>query len=214
MVDLSDPRDARVRLFRRWSENGFDELYVGLFCCVLSGILMGYSLPKTTFLGRNYVIIGPYLQAACMLAMALTIKKVRAKLIFPRTGYVVFRPAASRKWIFLIFLGLAVAQYGAFFWRRSLPDLSRAWGPAFGFIFAACLLWGGIAYRLPHFVWFAGLSLLLGGLTFAAGAKINGMIWVMLGIGLAMTLDGALRMKSFLRTHPVIETFHCEDHNG
>jgi hypothetical protein len=65
-----------------------------------------------------------------------------------------------------------------------------------------------VAYRLPHFVWLAGLSLLLGAVTFAARAKIDGVLWVMAGVGVAMALDGALRMKRFLRTHPVLEGQH------
>jgi hypothetical protein len=205
VTDLSDPREARIRSLRLWSENGIDELTVGLLMCVMGGIFLpGYSLSKTAFFGRNYAMFAPYLEAAFFLAMVLTLKKVRARLIFPRTGYVVFRPAASRIWIFVIFQGFAAAMVlGDIFWRSRLPDLSRAWGPGFGFVFAACLLWGGITYRLPHFIWLAGLSTLLGAVTFAAGAKIDGALWVMVGVGVAMAWDGAVRMKGFLRTHPV-----------
>jgi hypothetical protein len=210
VTDLGDPREARTRSLRLWSENGIDELTVGLLMCVLSAIFLPESsLSKATFLGRNYALFVPYLMAACFLAMVLTLKKVRAKLIFPRTGYVVFRPAVSRIWIFVVFQGFAAAMaLGAVYWRSSLPDLSRAWGPGFGFVFAACLLWGGITYRLPHFIWLAGLALILGGLAFAAGAKIDGALWVMVGVGVAMALDGALRMQRFLRTHPIVENHH------
>jgi hypothetical protein len=210
MTDLGDPIDARVRSLRQWSQNGIDELTVGLLMCVMGGIFLpGYALSKATFLGRNYAMISPYLEVACVLAMVLTLKKARAKFIFPRTGYVVFRSSGSRIWIFVAFQAFAAAMaLGAIFWRSSLPDLSHAWGPGFGFVFAACLLWGAIAYRLPEYIWLAVLALFLGGLAFAAGAKIDGALWVMAGMGLAMAFDGALRMKRFLRTHPVIEDHH------
>jgi hypothetical protein len=205
MKDLSDPGQARVHALRLWSENGLDELTVGLLMCLLGGIFLpGYSLSKATFLGRNYALLEPYLEAACFLAMVLTLKKARARLIFPRTGYVVFRPAVSRIWIFVVFQGFAaVMAVAAVFWRSRMPDLSRAWGPGFGLVFAACLLWGGIDYQLAQYIWLAGLSLVLGGATLAAGAKIDGALWVMAGVGIAMALDGAMRMKRFVRTPPV-----------
>jgi hypothetical protein len=194
MTDLSDPREARTRSLRVWSANGIDELTVGLLMSVIGGGLL---------------LIAPYFILVCALAVGLTLKKVKARLIFPRTGYVVFRPAPSRIWIFVAFQGLAAAMsVGTVYWRSGWPDLSRAWGPGFGFVFAVILLWGGVAYRLPHFLWLAGLSLLLGAVTFAARAKIDGVLWVMAGVGVAMALDGALRMKRFLRTHPVLEGQH------
>jgi hypothetical protein len=210
MTDLSDPREACTRSLRVWSENGLDELTVGLLMCVLGGIFLpGYSLSKMTFFGRNYAMMSPFLEAAFFLAMVLTLKKMRTRLIFPRTGYVVFRPAPSRIWIFVAFQGLAAAMsVGAVYWRSGWPDLSLAWGPGFGFVFALILLWCGVAYRLPHFVWLAGLSLLLGAVTFAARAKIDGMLWVMAVVGVAMALDGACRMKRFLRTHTMLEGQH------
>jgi hypothetical protein len=210
MKEIGDPGQARVHLLREWSQNGLDELTLGVLLCVLGGIFLpGYSLPKATFFGRNYGMIAPFLEAAFFLAMVLTLKKVRARLIFPRTGYVEFRPQAPRIWILLAFQGVAaVIAVAAVFWRSGLPDLSRAWGPACGFLFAACFWWGGITYRLPHFLWIAGMALLLGGVTFAAGAKINGAMWVFVGVGVVLSLDGAARMKRFVENHPIVEAQH------
>jgi hypothetical protein len=210
MKDLSDPGQARVHLVRLWSQNGLDELTLGLLLCVLGGIFLpGYLLPKATFFGRNYPMIAPFLEAAFFLVLVLTLKRVRATLIFPRTGYVEFRPSAPRIWTLLAFQGVAAAiAVAAVFWRSGWPDLSRAWGPGFGFIFAACFWWGGIAYKLPHFLWIAGIALLLGGLTFAAGTKINGAMWVIVGVGIVLSLDGAARMKRFIENHPIVEAQH------
>jgi hypothetical protein len=215
MTDPGDPRDARVRSLRQWSQNGIDELTVGLVMCVMGGGLLPRIWSSTArLLGENFAPFSPLILGACVLAIGWAVKKLRARLIFPRTGYVVFRPAVSRIWIFVAFQVFAGAMaLGAVFWKSSWPDLSRAWGPGFGFVFAACLLWGGIAYRLPEYVWLAVLALLLGALAFAAGAHIDGMLWVMMGMGLAMASDGALRMKRFLRTHPVVED-HGEVQHG
>jgi hypothetical protein len=200
------PGDAYVHPLQLWDENGFDELSVGLIFCVGGGsLLLGEWVSTARLLGENSPFIMPFLMLFT-LPLALTIKKVRARIVFPRTGYVLFRPTVPRKWIFLSFLVLgALLMLAEPLWRSTSPDLRRAWGPAFGFLFAACLAWGAIRYKMPHYLWLAGFSLLLGGATFAAGAKVEGAIWVMLGTGLAMASEGALRLKRFLRTHPVVE---------
>ena len=137
--------------------------------------------------------------------MVLTLKKVRARFIYPRTGYVVFRPAASRIWIAVAGQGIAAAMaLAAVYWRSSLPDLSRAWGLAAGLLFAACFFWGGVTYGLPYFNWLAALSLLLGAATLAAGAGIGGAMWVMGGMGVALATDGALRRPRFLKTYRIV----------
>jgi hypothetical protein len=206
MNDSSDPNEARVRSLRRWSENGLEEMTLGVLFCLFCGIFLpGYLLPNGTFLGQPYAIFSPYFLAACAVVMVLTLKKVRARFIYPRTGYVVFRPAASRIWIAVAGQGIAAAMaLAALHWRSSLPDLSRAWGPAAGLLFAACFFWGGVTYGLPYFNWLAALSLLLGVATLAAGAKIGGAMWVMGGMGVALATDGALRMQRFLKTHPIL----------
>jgi hypothetical protein len=213
MNDAVGPGDAYLNALQVWDENGFDELSIGLIFCVAGGaLLIGNWVSTAKLLGQNSPFILPILMLL-ILPLALTIKKVRARVVFPRTGYVLFRPTVSRKWIFLSFLALAAAQMIAeMLWRSTMRDLRSAWGPACGFLFAACLAWGAIRYKMPHYLWPAGLSLLLGGATFAAGAKVEGAIWVMLGTGLAMASEGALRLKRFLRTHPIAEN-RAEDHD-
>ena len=66
---------------------------------------------------------------------------------------------------------------------------------------------------MPRYLWLAGFSLVLGGVTFAAGAGTSGALWVMLAIGAAMALEGALRLQRFLRTHPIAEG-SGEDQHG
>jgi hypothetical protein len=205
MEDAIDPSGTRPRALHQWDENGFDELYGGLVFCVLCG-----SLPLGEWiLGRNFPMMVPFVMLACLSAIGFITRKARAKLVYPRTGYVVFRPRVPRKWIYLssLVLGLVpiIAQH---LWRPTMPDLSRAWGLGCGLFFAASFAWDAIQYKMPRYLWIAGLSLVLGGATFVAGAKQVGIMWVLAGVGLAMALDGALRMKRFWRTHPRIEEQH------
>jgi hypothetical protein len=207
--DPIDPASARLRSIGQWSKNGFDQLTVGLLMFVLGGIYP-YAALKMALLGPNYAMLGPFLLAALILPFVLITKRVRERVIFPRTGYVVFRPVVPRIWIMVLFGGLGVAQAIALaYWGFRLHDLGRMAGPAAGVLFAACALWGAITYKVPQYYWFAGLSLVLGAVTFLAGAKIEGAIWVMVGDGAALALDGALRMSRFLRTHPILEDHHA-----
>ena len=159
-------------------------------------------------LGENSPFIMPFLMLLT-LPVALAIKKARARFVYPRTGYVLFRPAWPRKWIFLSFLAFgAVLIIADLFWHSAM-HLSRAWGLACGLLSAACYAWGAITYGMWRYLWIAGLSLLLGAATFVAGVKGEGVIWVMLGTGVAMALEGALRVRRFLLTNPVVA-----DHRG
>ena len=126
------PIGTRLRAVRRWDDNGFDELSLGLLFCVTGG-----SLPLADWImGRSFPVVVPVVMGASTLAIGFVIKKLRATLLYPRAGYVVFRRAISRRWIFIFILG-----YGALFtvadslWR--LTHFGRAWGPASGILFAA-----------------------------------------------------------------------------
>jgi hypothetical protein len=209
MEDLGNPGGVRIRSIRQWGENGFDQVTVGLLMSVLGGIYP-YAALRMALLGPNYAMLGPFLLAALILPFVLITKRVRERVIFPRSGYVVFRPVVPRIWIIALFGGLGVAQAIALaYWGLRLHDLGRMSGPAAAVLFAVCALWGAITYEVPQYYWFAGISLVLGAVTFLAGAKIEGAIWVMVGDGASLALDGALRMSRFLRTHPILEDHHA-----
>ena len=81
-------------------------------------------------------------------------------------------------------------------------------GPMVALIFTACFVWGVIEYKIGHFIWFAVIALGMGVVTYLADAKIAGAMWVLVAIGIPMTFSGALQMRRFVRTHPVIENHH------
>jgi hypothetical protein len=205
LVDLC----PAVRSLRKVYFNGLDELVLGLFFCAISGTSwLGFSMVGSES-WRKYSMIAMYLPAVCSFAMALTLKTLRAKLIFPRTGYVEFRPPGSRKWVMFVLmfvgLGLIATIFAVTSGALQMPDMSRVTGPAASLVFGACFVPLGITYKLPRFFWLAGWSLILGAVTYVTDARVEGVMWVMVGIGAAMAGSGAIRLRGFLGTHPIIE---------
>jgi hypothetical protein len=202
--------DGKARVGRLGFESGLEEAVLGLYGCALGVILLpALALPKATLFGQHYAMIAPHFQTACTLAMAVTLKTLRTKLIFPRTGYVVFRPPKSWIWMMAIVLGLVVtiALAAAFSWSL-FDDIGRLLGTALALVMVGCFVSWGVTYRMPHFLWLGGWALVLGIVAYILAPGIDGMLWEMIGIGVAMALSGAVRLKRFLKTHPVIEADH------
>lgn len=207
MSDLIDPGQARERSLRQAFEDGVEEIYIGLFSLVMgAAYLVFFTLPKGSTIAQIGSFAGSALQFGLILTLVAIRKKVKASYVFPRTGYVVFRRAKWETWMVCLFgtvaLGIAVAVT---IWRSLLPDLTSVAGPLFAVAWAGCFFWAGIAYQYPHMNWLAAFSLLLGVVTYVAGAGAKGMLWVMLGVGMALALSGALRFRNFLKTRPIIE---------
>jgi hypothetical protein len=76
--------------------------------------------------------------------------------------------------------------------------------PVVSVVFALSLGIPGWRYKLPHMIWLAGFSLALGALMYSLhrgfGESICGM---MIGLGIAMALAGALRLSKFVASHPL-----------
>jgi len=210
-----DPNIAQQRSIHRAFEDGVEELYIGLFALVMGGVyLVSFKLPKGSTLSQIMAMGASFFQIAFVLTMVAARKKVKAAYVFPRTGYVTFRRGKGQTWMVVAFgiasLGIALATL---VWRSSIPDLSRIAGPVSALVMASCLLWGGVKYHFPHMNWLAAYSLLLGAATYFMDARSAGMLWVMLGVGLALALAGAVRFRIFLKTRPIIQA-HAISEDG
>jgi hypothetical protein len=217
MSDLIDPGKARERSLRQAFEDGVEEIYIGLFSLVMgTANLVFFTLPKGSTIGQIGSFAGSAVQIALILTLVAVRKRVKAAYVFPRTGYVVFRRGKWETWMVWLFgTGALTIALAATIWRSLLPDLTSVAGPLCAGVWAGCFFWCGIAYKYPHTNWLAAFSLLLGGVTYGAGAQAKGMLWVMLGVGMALALSGALRFRSFLRTRPIIPADAIgEDHHA
>jgi hypothetical protein len=74
-------------------------------------------------------------------------------------------------------------------------------------IFAGALLAGALRYRVLRFMWLAVLSLGLGAFAYLHHAHGEGALWVISGLGFAMTSARAWQLKRFPRDTPRAESF-------
>jgi len=199
MNDLTNPAEAQTFIHRRWNENGLEELILGLFASTIGSIYLTHLFASVPWL--------PLL--VCAFGMSYARRKLSAKMIFPRTGYVVWRPSETRMRVLWALVAVLLLTAGLLaFWGSSLPGASRAMGPMIALIFTACFVWGAVEYKITHFILFAVIALGMGVVTYLADAKIAGSMWVLVAIGIPMAFSGALQMRRFVRTHPVIGDHH------
>jgi hypothetical protein len=136
-------------------------------------------------------------------------KKVKQAYVVPRTGHVVYCQGKNKRWLIAGFGLAAVAlAAGLAIWNAHVPDLRPVAGLIVGLIMGTGFLWAGVTYRFPHLNWIGVLALLLGLATYFASTGITGMVWVLFGVGAAVALSGAVRFRTFLKTHPIVEARH------
>ena len=190
----------------------------GLMMLGTGGVFfVGYMLPRRSALGKMFSMAGPLLWIAVSLSTSWGLKRLKERVIAPRGGYVAFRQSEGRHrtWIVaLAALGAAVIAgtvtlfldlNSRFANRFAGIELERLIGPGFALCFAFCYVVGGWRYRLPHMVWFSAFSLVLGAWVYRIDAGMQGLLWIMVGLGGAMAVTGAFRLRSFLQANPRIE---------
>lgn len=113
-----DRIQQRVR--RYWADDGLAEMAAGGLC-IFIGLLSfaEASAPPGSSLARILAIGLPVLTIAGILLVGRVIGEVKARLTYPRTGYVAYRgtPAARR-----VLAGLASGMIGA-----AMVNLLRSW---------------------------------------------------------------------------------------
>jgi hypothetical protein len=195
--DLIDLRNQYTRSIRRSLDVGIDELFFGLVGMVTAAC---FFVPHG---GRSGWMFNPGLIPLILIAwVRLARKKINDTYIFPRTGYVIFRPTESSLWVEACVVAGALIVSGILLAFVSVSNVS---GPLSALLIAGAFVWGGRFFRFPHLNWLAGFSLALGAATKMAGAKTSGLLWVVLGVSAALVVSGTIRFRIFLKTHPVMQ---------
>ncbi len=190
------------RTKRYWYDDGLAEMAGGLiFLCVgllflAEGVLESRGGRELSTLGLPVVLIGGGMLSRWLLSVA------KAKLVYPRTGYVSYRRAGKRRALTGALAGATAGALGAV-----LPLLtgSHDWLPALaGVLIGIAWAWLGHAVAVSRFYLLGVVSAAIG---LAAGWAHLGEVWggaLYFGLqGLATIASGALALRSYwLKTRP------------
>jgi len=191
------------RPVRYWNRDGLTELMLGLLMMVSGGVfLVAHALPKGSSFSQVWAFAAPVLWGGSALALKRGMFKLKEQLTFPRGGYVALPEPSTAYWVSALAAVVLVGGGYALIGRGELERWAWLAGPGIAMVFAVALLIGGLQYKLPHLLWLAAFSLLLGAWIWRLRAGFDGGLWVMVWLGGAFVLSGALHLRSFLNANP------------
>ena len=189
------------RSSRYWMEDGLVEILLGLLMSVSIGVFWAAgAIPRGNF--TDLVSLGGVqaLWLAVMLSILWGFKKLKARVTFPRCGYVALpKPTkVSRISMFALYAVFLVIFHFTF-------TLGQTAVPVAAVIFALGLVVLGLQVKLARIVWEGVLTLGIGVYLYwftalkgsQGGAVLMGMV------GSSMAIIGALQFRRFLKAHPL-----------
>ncbi len=204
-----DVEAVTLRASQYWMEDGLAEVLLGLLMFGQMGVyIMAGALPR----GPLMDFVRTFGAQALCLAITLSIfggfKKLKARITFPRTGYVALPERSTRYRTAVFAIGIALTGFavavGLGFQPSQTDWLSQSAVSAFAAFSATCLIVGGLQYKQASLLWEGFLTLL-----FAAGLEgftdlrgFKGPEVLMVIVGASMAVIGAFRFRSFLKAHP------------
>lgn len=202
-MEYTDLAEVEGRPLRYWYLDGIPDLVLGAVW-ILWGVafLIPNYLPKGSWLGIYWSIVPAILVASGVAANWLT-KKLKTKYTFPRAGYVEFNEPSRSQLLTGILLAclIAAALAGVIALART-HDIADLSAPGLGALMAGAFLVVSKRRRLRHWVWLSAAALVLGLALYPLKLGWMGMQWVLVVIGTASVVVGALRLRAFLKTVP------------
>jgi hypothetical protein len=204
MTDPLDLRDIERRATTYWNVDGLPELMMGLLWLLWGGsMLVGQTLPRGT-VWNLYWMFTPALLVLSGVAANWMTKKLKARITFPRAGYVEWNePTRAVRLATAAVAVISAAALAALVARSRVEGVEHIAAPGFGVILSLAFLVISVRQRAPYHLAMAGVALMLG-LAFGA-LKIgwDGMNWMLVVLGIAEALIGSLRLRMFLRRNPL-----------
>lgn len=203
MAQSIDLPDLERRSVKYWNEDGLPELIMGLLWVLWGGAwLVGSTLPGGP-VRNTYWMFTPVLLALSGVAAVSLTKKLKARVTFPRTGYVRWKePTRSQRLLTAAVAVVAAAAITAIVAKARAGGLETVAAPGVGVILGVGFLVASLTQRAPHLLALGGVALALGLAFGALDAGWGAMNWMFVALGIATTLMGAARFRRFLARHP------------
>lgn len=199
-----DLGEIQRRPAKYWNADGLPEVMIGLLWIVwASAWLLGESLPRGTA-WNIYWMFTPALLALSGVASVWATKQLKARITFPRAGYVEWKePSRARRAAAGI---TAIATAGALAVlavQAREHNADRVAPLVMAVLLSLGFLVASITQRAPHMLAFAGVALMLGFAFAALRLGWPSINWMLLALGAAVFLSGVVRLSVFLKRNPL-----------
>jgi hypothetical protein len=196
---MDELEKVQRRTYRYWYEDGLGELGAGWVCALLGILFLLEALAPAGPLAGISAILLPLVMIGGGLMARRAIAGLKARITYPRTGYVSYRqPTGRRRWLSaLVALGMAVLV--AFFAVRG--PVAQSWIPLLtGLVIGAGLLLIANRFGLGRYFALAAASLGAG----AAGSFLTrdvslGDAIYFGAMGVCLVVSGGLALWCYLR---------------
>jgi hypothetical protein len=203
MADTLDLREIERRAQTYWNVDGLPELMMGLLWILWGGSwLFGQSLPRGDA-WNVFWMFTPALLVLSGVAAVWATKKLKTRITFPRMGYVEWKGPTQGQRFTAVAVAMATASLlVALIVKSRTEGLEHLAAPGLGALLSLAFVVASLSQKAPHLLALAGVALILG-LAFGTWkAGWDAMNWMLIGLGAATVLLGAVRLWMFLRTHP------------
>jgi hypothetical protein len=187
-----------------WNVDGLPELMMGLLWIVWGGSwLFGQSLQRGPF-WNIYWMFTPALLTFTGVASIWATKKLKARITFPRAGYVEWNEPTRAQRLAAAAVAVVVAALAAALIMKSrVRGVEQVAPLAFGVLLSLSLVVASLSQRAPHMLALAGVALALGLALAALNLGWESTNWMLIGLGIATALSGSIRLGLFLKRHPL-----------
>ena len=201
MIDLGE---IQRRPSKYWNADGLPEVTMGLLWILWgSAWIVGDSLPRGAA-SNIYWTLAPLLLVLTGTAAVWVTKKLKARITFPRAGYVAWHePTTAQRLTSAAVAAITATFLAALVIRARAQGIERVAPAIFGVVFSLGFVVASLTQQVPHMLALAGVALMLG-LAFA-GLNLGWQStnWMLVGLGTATLLSGILRLGIFLKRNPL-----------
>jgi len=201
---------AMRRTSRYWYEDGLAEMAMG---CIFAALGLVFFLQRALPPGPLQALCGMLGPLAAVVGVGLlgsrVLKVAKARITYPRTGYVAYRRMTASHRLQKAAMGGAIGALVATI--AALPSL-KVWVPAIsGLIMGSVWVYLGHRLDLPRLYMLAAAAAVLGILVSLGGFDdLTAGALYFAGLGLAIVVSGAVTLGVYLRsTEPLAEEEGC-----
>lgn len=204
MAHPVDLRDAEQRAQRYWTIDGLPELLMGALWIVWgTAFLAGEALPRGPA-WNVYWMFTPAVLTLSGVAAVWTIKQLKARITFPRTGYVVWKaPTRPQRLLTAAVAILTALLLVVIISTGRARGVDSVAAPALGVVLSLGFLVASVRQHAPYLLALAAVALTLAVVFGTVASGWDSVNWMFIALGAAAVVVGTVRLRIFLRKHPL-----------